>query len=318
MQSILGLHPSIAMAPFDRVWWTQVYPRYRRPRLLCNWPAFLRELFGLYQTRVLEVDLERIRKKANTIEEGDFATVFALILTAYAEKEGKPRWGEKTPLLHRYAAEILSAYPQSRFIHILRDPRDTFASMLHARFYPPPVNWLVASASWVALDWLEGVRLATQLEKQYPDQYLVVHYEELVTDPLRVVRHVCDFIQEPFDHSMLDISRYASRIPKSNSSFDDLDDISARPVQRYRQVLSTSQVWIVERLAGRWLSHEGYESSKLTLGPADYLRLVGYEIPSATLQIGVKVGMRLMRRLLPCLAGARPPRSHPTPPHRVR
>jgi hypothetical protein len=42
----------------------------------------------------------------------------------YAERFGKPRWGDKTPNYVRRMSLIYGLLPEARFVHIIRDGRD--------------------------------------------------------------------------------------------------------------------------------------------------------------------------------------------------
>ena len=48
---------------------------------------------------------------------------------AYAERIGKPRFGEKTPLYVKSMRKIEAALPEARFIHLIRDGRDVCLSI---------------------------------------------------------------------------------------------------------------------------------------------------------------------------------------------
>ena len=50
-----------------------------------------------------------------------------------ARKEGKPRWAEKTPGNIAHIDRIWKAWPDAQIVHIIRDPRDIFASLVEAK-----------------------------------------------------------------------------------------------------------------------------------------------------------------------------------------
>jgi hypothetical protein len=317
MNAILSNHTNLAIAPKDRDWWTTFYPRYRRVRRSGRWRAFLDELFSSYKTLWFGIDVTSVRRQAHELPIGDFAGVFALLLSAYAAAEGKPRWGEKTPFTHRYAERILADYPQAQIVHMIRDPRDVFASMHYARFTSGLHYWLVASPGWVIGDWLESVRLGERFEARYPDRYRVVRYEHLVSDPELVVQGVCEFLGETFQPDMLTMSSFPFiGGGETNSSFEEMQGISRVSVGRHRQVLSAGQVWLCERLAGTTLTRQGYKASntepntRLRLSARDWLGLIGYGLPATVAQIGGRWAIRIVRVILPRWT-ERKPRANP-------
>ena len=50
----------------------------------------------------------------------------------YAERHGKLRWGDKTPLYCLHLDTIQAVLPEARFLHIVRDSRDVALSVPHA------------------------------------------------------------------------------------------------------------------------------------------------------------------------------------------
>ena len=73
----------------------------------------------------------------------------------YAEKEGKPRWGDKTPRYMRAMPRIERALPEARFIHLIRDGRDVALSQAERA-----IDGEVPSITEVAERWRRRWRLA--------------------------------------------------------------------------------------------------------------------------------------------------------------
>ena len=47
----------------------------------------------------------------------------------YAEKFGKSRWGDKTPMYFASMGAVQRVLPEARFIHVIRDGRDVALSI---------------------------------------------------------------------------------------------------------------------------------------------------------------------------------------------
>lgn len=116
-------------------------------------------------------------------------------LEQHAHSCGAGRWVEKTPdhLLH--VGTVLEWMPEAPILLTIRDGRDVVAS-LKARFGEFPK----------ALETWKTAAEAT-LRYRHEPRIRVVVYEELVTDPQKVLGGVCEFLGEPFDPRMLQFHR---------------------------------------------------------------------------------------------------------------
>src|SRR5690606_19411988 len=109
--------------------------------------------------------------------EPTYARLFALLHEHYAEQQGKARWGDQTGLLECYADLLFAADPRAKMIQMIRDPRDRYAASL---IRSPEGKGRAGGAT---ARWLRSVRLAERNRRRYPDRYMVVRYESLVTQP---------------------------------------------------------------------------------------------------------------------------------------
>ncbi len=121
----------------------------------------------------------------------------------YAEHQGKPRWGDKTPGYVREMVLLQRALPEARFVHMIRDGRDVALSVV-------PRDWGPKTVAGAASLWRRRIEQARRQAPQL-DHYLEVHYEELITDTEAVLRRVCEFIALDFDPVMLDYHERAGQ-----------------------------------------------------------------------------------------------------------
>src|SRR5437763_15674377 len=54
----------------------------------------------------------------------------AAIFETYAERQGKSRWGDKTPLYMQQLPLLEKLYPDASWVHLVRDGRDAALSFL--------------------------------------------------------------------------------------------------------------------------------------------------------------------------------------------
>ncbi|MQA87837.1 MAG: hypothetical protein GEV03_25240 [Streptosporangiales bacterium] len=101
---------------------------------------------------------------------------------------GKPRWGDKRPMYDQHLDAIFAMFPDAQFVHLVRDPRATVASVRRVGWsggdvVAPTELW---GRSLRAVDAWRG-RLA-------PDQLLEIRYEDLVMEPRATMERVCGFL----------------------------------------------------------------------------------------------------------------------------
>ena len=98
---------------------------------------------------------------------------------------------EKTPSHALFIPEILELLPDARFVHVLRDARDTVASLLGAaRTWGS--SWAPRRARGAAQMWVSHVRAVRDAARAIvpPGRLHEVRYEDLHTDGPRVLRDV--------------------------------------------------------------------------------------------------------------------------------
>jgi hypothetical protein len=272
-------------------WWVTLYPRYRDHRDARTWADFLAEVLDAARTRGLDLDPTRLASRLRALEPGSHLAAFATVLSSYADERQRPRWGDKTLLAEFYADDILASLPGARVIHLLRDPRDVFASYRHAPWRLAPADprtrasvWLRGHMAWTIRNWRASARLARINAARHPGRYLVLRYEDLVRAPRAELERVCAFLGEPFDPAMLEMRAYPDYLDRrSNSSFDRLDGISTAPVGRFRAVLDTREIALCEALAGADLARWGYAAAGVSLGASGALRLHAVDRPWSAL-----------------------------------
>src|SRR3954451_9911918 len=114
---------------------------------------------------------------------------------AYMAEQGKPRWGEKTPTYVQKMKLIQRALPEARFVHVIRDGRDVALSVLDRTVRDLTVGD-------IAKRWKKKITKAREDAPEL-DRYMEIRYEDLILDTDPVVRTVAEFIDLPWDDSML-------------------------------------------------------------------------------------------------------------------
>jgi Sulfotransferase family len=187
-----------------------------------------------------------------------FAAAVAAIYRAYADARGKPRFGDKTPAYMQRLDLLEVAFPGALYVHLVRDGRDAALSLLAMR-RRPRFNWARPRGllSFAAL-WrreVEGARRfgATTAAGRYDE----LRYEDLVAEPERLLREVCDFLSLPWEPALLEYHRDVD--PERLLDHPKLAEPPGPGRSRWREALSREQQERFEAVAGATLSTYGFE-----------------------------------------------------------
>lgn len=207
----------------------------------------LAELFDAFrQTTFYEnyLRLGTVLTVQQLIERVDTPTTWASLfkfLQIYYATQGKPErfegiWGDKTPKYIYRIAELNRLYPQARFLHIIRDPRDYAVSVNRA--------W-GKSVYRAAEEWRDGIEQARRNAQKVNGRYLEIRYEQLLQQPERTLKEVCHFLQCAFTPQMLTTSEAGS---------EDLGDTIGKTTivqsnyNKYAAALTAAEVKRVEEI----------------------------------------------------------------------
>ena len=138
---------------------------------------------------------------------------------------------------------ILHIWPDARFIHIVRDPRDVGPSCIQ-------MGW--AGNAWFGLDkWIESEQDWENFTPMVsPERVCEVRFEQLVTDHEGELGRLCEFVGLEFDPAMMDYV-----------GFTDYSMPSAQAASRWRRGQSADDIRLMEARLGDWLDRRGYQRS---------------------------------------------------------
>ncbi len=128
----------------------------------------------------------------------DSAAAFLdLFMGAVTMAAGKRRWAEKTTGNIRHLDAILAHWPQAMIIHVLRDPRDIFASFRRSKKYGGIDDF---ANLWC--DYLGDVERFKGALPLNDGNYLELRYEALVRDPIGQMQAVISFLGEDWEDAV--------------------------------------------------------------------------------------------------------------------
>jgi Sulfotransferase family len=218
--------------------------------------SFVDDLRRLPTIRDWEIPLDEVRSRLRP--QMPTGAAIAAIYDVYALKQGKRRWGDKTPMYMQYLPLLERLFPNARFVHLIRDGRDTALSFLSMPEGIVTKTWAhPKSAAEFACQWWTEVEAGRRLgERVGTDRYLETRYEELVADPEGELRRICAHAGLDYEPAMLD---YAGSVDLSAKPHQQSLKLAPTPGLRdWRSGLEPDQAVAFEEVAGDLLRELGY------------------------------------------------------------
>lgn len=292
LYALLGSHPDIAMSRRTNLW-RYVYGQYGDLSDPVELDRCLETLRRYKRLVVLQLDFASLRDEF-LAGPATYPRLFELIWRQVADRQGKPRWGDKSLMTERFAALIFESYPGARILHMMRDPRDRFASV--------QTRWgnRLGGVGAGTAEWVQSARLGLANQRAHPESYRIVRYEDLVSEPRHTLEDICKFIDAPWSEEMLEMRQAETfRERGGNSSYGERRPgaISADSIGRYRAVLNESQIGFINAVAGGLMDELEYASDHVLPRRARSLGRVGY--PLELLRYGAWVAREAMAKRRP-------------------
>jgi hypothetical protein len=208
----------------------------------------------------LGLDADAVKRLMPGDEPVGYADFVTSLFDLYGEMRRKPLVGDKTPRYVRHLPTLSELWPRAKFVHVIRDGRDVCLSALEWRkgatgfstFTEDPISTIGAWWEWnVRLGREGGSGLA-------PGLYHELRYEALVADPERESIRLCEFLEIPYDPSMLRFHEGRMRDDPHLSAKKAWKPVTPG-LRSWRAQMPRGDVIRFEAVAGALLDELGYE-----------------------------------------------------------
>ncbi|ABI57668.1 sulfotransferase family protein [Alkalilimnicola ehrlichii MLHE-1] len=217
-----------------------------------------------------------------------------LFVKEYAKQKGKNldrlhTWVDHTPGNIDHIQRLYTEFPNSMFVHVIRDGRAVTASMKSLR-------WGARTAFDGADIWQKKVARGLAASHLNPSYVYTVRYEDLVLDPVHEMKNLCSFLGVDFEERIFrsnsfEVPEYTQSQHKLVGKKQDPDRISA-----WRSALSAREVEVFEYLTGDMLSSLGYEKVFSRPRRVTYPEWILFLIKAAEGKVATKLYQRGARK----------------------
>ncbi len=203
----------------------------------------------------------------------NYADLLNAIFIEYAKVKGKQRWGDKEPSHLIEIDSLWQLFPQSKFIHLVRDGRDVALSYAN-------MSWGSAHLPKVAQRWywhtFIGHKMGNLLGKHY---YLEVRYEDLILNTDTTLQTICDFLGETYEPNMLNYTESAEQeMPEHSMQWhqSSVSQPDKTKVYEWQQKMPLADQIIFDEIAGEGLDLFAYQRVSQSANFATKLRRLYY------------------------------------------
>jgi hypothetical protein len=184
----------------------------------------------------------------------ELAAFYDRIFTRYIERQGKHRWGDKTPLHTWHVDGLARLFPDASFVGMLRHPGGSVGSNMHR--FGHTFNRAIHHVE----------RYDREIARQaaaHADRFVIVRYEDLVLRPEPLLRELLDWLGEPWSdkvlqHHEVQAARGGRLVVEGTNRIDDPIDVSR--VARWHDRMSEAHRRTLTGRLGRLSEFFGYDT----------------------------------------------------------
>lgn len=189
-----------------------------------------------------------------------FKQVYDILLSLYLKRKEKEIIGDKDPRNIDFINQLYSNYPQSKIIHIIRDPRDVILSRTKANWSKNTPFFLHAY-----LYYTQTRRGMLSLRKLPKDTYLEIFYEDLINSPVNTLKRVSSFLNVEYENSMLEFSSSSKELVSESElqwKKETLGPLLKNNSNKWKNNLSNDQIGLIQHVCKNVFVMNMYKADK--------------------------------------------------------
>ena len=197
---MLNSHPNISVPP-EGLFELNLKKKYSKVVWTKNTIKHFYEDLWL-ESRLINWNLNKNNLKSDLMKfdsHWSYAQFCQVIYQGYAKSQKKTKvilFGIKNPLYSLFIKDLKNLFPSAKFIHMVRDPRDTVLSYQKVPFDSN-------TTSTLAYRWNYYNQTILKQFKKHSIKPIILKYERLVTDPEKNLKRICQFLKVEYDPQML-------------------------------------------------------------------------------------------------------------------
>jgi UDP-N-acetylglucosamine transferase subunit ALG13 len=276
LQSLLNSHPNV-IGPPESDFIAYLYPRFGKIK---HWKKsdiikfvdalFFNPLFSLWL-------LDREQLTENLLSVANFAD-YRLLCKMVMYQTGKNKvyiklLSDKNPINSLFVKKLLKIFPEAKFIHIIRDPRDSVNGHIK--------RLRKKNTFFLAWRWKRYNTLIEDYKRQIPNKFFTIKYENMVANIEETLTSLSMFLNIPYsdgilqdkspqDFQSLENNKFFENLSsdKKNALFNELkaahenslSPVDPAHIEKWKNEMAPYDIAITEMVTGKFAkSRYGYE-----------------------------------------------------------
>lgn len=197
--------------------------------------------------------------------------ILGALAETYPEFDSKVVGGEskasewtvfKETSIEIYAHKLLEWFPEARFIHLVRDPRDTYAALsagvdnYYSQFGEDEHVTLFSLLNRLGT----GLKCGLANRQAFGEErYRVIHFEEIVSGPRRVMEELASWLDIEFQPTMTKPTKMEEETTGNSFEGREFRGVSDSHKGAWSARISDEQAQVIEFYLSHLMSEYGYE-----------------------------------------------------------
>jgi hypothetical protein len=269
LRLILHAHSRFSIPPEAgfSMWLYQKYRDYSPNQL----DSFLEDMSKSKKIENWNINWDTLKGYLDAKAPLSYSELIDLIYRFYGETVGKNdvRWGDKNNFYLNYIDQIKAIFPNAVFLHIVRDGRNVACSykrLSQKKFVSQEAPKLPSDIYEIATEWHNNLNtIRNSFEKFNYKNVKEIRLEDLTEHPRKVIVEMLKYIGEEYEEDVLNYFRMEETMGGEPSQYlIEWKEKNTKPIQRepkdkYKEILSSSEISAFNRIASKNLSYYNYQ-----------------------------------------------------------